>query len=80
MQVKPQDLASSLAGSLRPVYLVTGDETLLVEEACELVLSAARQAGFAERTVLYVEPGFKWHELAAEAAPSRCLRKGRCLI
>ena len=68
MQVKPQELASSLAGTLRPVYLVTGDETLLVEEACDLVLKAAAGQGFAERKVLHVEPGFKWHELLAEAA------------
>ena len=68
MQVKAQDLASSLAAGLRPVYLVTGDETLLVEEACGLVLVAARREGFAERAVLHVEPGFKWHELLHEAA------------
>ena len=68
MQVKPRELASSLAGSLRPVYLVTGDETLLVEEACDLVLEAAAGRGFAERTVLHVEPGFRWHELHCEAA------------
>ena len=68
MQVKPQELASGLAGTLRPVYLVTGDETLLVEEACDLVLKAAVGQGFAERKVLHVEPGFKWHELLAEAA------------
>ena len=68
MRVKAQELASSLAGSLRPVYLVTGDETLLVEEACGLVLAAAQREGFAERTVLHVEPGFKWHDLLFEAA------------
>lgn len=68
VQVKPPDLSSSLAGGLRPVYLVTGDETLLVEECCELVLSAARREGFAERTVLHVEPGFKWHDLLQEGA------------
>ena len=68
MQVKAQDLSSSLAGALRPAYLVTGDETLLVEEACDLVLAAARRQGFAERTVLHVEPGFKWYDLLQEAA------------
>lgn len=68
MKVKAQDLASSLAGPLRPVYLVTGDETLLVEEACDLVQKAAARQGFAERTVLHVEPGFKWHQLLLQAA------------
>ena len=68
MQVKPHELASGLSGTLKPVYLVTGDETLLVEEACDLVQKAAVGQGFSERVVLHVEPGFKWHELPAEAA------------
>ena len=50
------------------MYLIAGDETLLVEEACDLVLAAALRQGFAERNVLYVEPGFKWHDLLQEAA------------
>ena len=79
MQVKLQDLAASLAGSLRPVYLVTGDETLLVEEACGLVLVAARREGFAERAVLHVEPGFKWHELLHEAASPSLFAEKRLL-
>ena len=69
MQVKPPDLESSLAGSLKPVYLVSGDETLLVEEACDQVLAAARRGGFTERCVMHVEAGFKWHDLTQEAAP-----------
>ncbi len=68
MQVKLQDIAANLAAGLRPVYLVTGDEILLVEEACGLVLAAALEGGFAERTVLHVEPGFNWHELLQQAA------------
>ncbi len=68
MQVRAQDLESSLARGLGPVYLIAGDETLLVEEACDLVLGAARREGFAERVVLHVEPGFKWHGLIHEAA------------
>ncbi len=68
MQIKLQDLASSLAAGPRPVYLVAGDETLLVEEACDLVLAAAQRLGFTERSVLHVEPGFKWHDLLQEAA------------
>lgn len=68
MPAKAQELASSLAGGLKPAYLVSGDETLLVEEACDQVLAAARQAGFTERCVMHVEAGFKWHDLTQEAA------------
>jgi DNA polymerase-3 subunit delta len=57
MQVKPADLASDLGRALRPVYLVTGDEPLLVMEACDAIIARAREQGFSERTVLEVDAG-----------------------
>ncbi len=68
MQLKAHDLASHLEGKLSPVYFLSGDETLLVEEAADAVLAAARAQGFTERSVLHAEAGFKWHELTADAA------------
>lgn len=68
MQLKGTDLAGQLARGLAPVYFISGDETLLVEEAAEAVLAAARDAGFTERSVLYAEGSFKWHELLHDAA------------
>lgn len=63
MQVKPEDLASHLKSRLLPVYFVSGDETLLVEESCDAILQAARAQGFTERSIHHVEGGFKWHDL-----------------
>ncbi len=68
MQLKAHDLAGHLKGALAPVYFITGDETLLVEEAADAILGAARAAGFTERTVLYAESGFSWHEILQEGA------------
>lgn len=69
MQLKAQDLAGHLkSGALAPVYFITGDETLLVEEAADAILGAARQAGFSERTVLHAEGSFDWQTLLAEGA------------
>ncbi|MEM8768193.1 MAG: DNA polymerase III subunit delta, partial [Pseudomonadota bacterium] len=68
MQLKAHDFLSHLEGRLRPVYFLSGDETLLVEEAADAVLAAARAQGFTERSVLHAEAGFKWHELSADAA------------
>lgn len=66
MPIRPSDLPSQLAGGrLAPIYVVHGEEALLALEAAQLIRDAARQAGFAEREVLTVEPGFKWAELAA---------------
>ena len=68
MQVKAQDLARRLASGLAPVYLISSDETLLVEEACDQIVAAARAQGFNERSVHHVEGSFKWHSLAQDAA------------
>ena len=68
MQVKPEDLDTRLAAGLAPVYLVSGDETLLVEEACDAIVQVARTQGFTERSIHHVEAGFHWHSLTNDAA------------
>ena len=68
MQVKSQDLNSHLASRLAPIYLVSGDEPLLVQEACDAIMATARQQGFSEREVMYAERGFQWAELVHSAA------------
>lgn len=68
MQLKAAALAGHLKKTLSPVYFVTGDETLLVEEVCDDILSRARSQGFSERSVHHVEAGFKWHDLLQDAA------------
>ncbi|WP_269531576.1 DNA polymerase III subunit delta [Chitinimonas sp. BJYL2] len=65
MQIRPADLPARLKGALAPLYVVHGEEALLVLEAAQAVRDAARAAGILEREVLTVESGFKWHELAA---------------
>ncbi|MEM1114077.1 MAG: DNA polymerase III subunit delta [Pseudomonadota bacterium] len=69
MRVYPEKLAAQLQQQLLPVYLVTGEETLLVQECADLVRSAARQQGCTEREV--VETGardFDWQSLVANAS------------
>jgi DNA polymerase III subunit delta len=67
MPLRPQDLARDLERGLKSVYLVSGDETLLVQEACDQVIAATRANGFDERVLMQVEAGFKWHELTEQA-------------
>jgi len=68
MQVKSSDLSSHLAGPLRGVYLVSGDETLIVEECCDAIIAAARAQGYTERSVHHVESGFHWSDLTHDSA------------
>lgn len=63
--MRPEQLAADLKRGLRPVYLVSGDETLLVQEACDAIRAAARDAGFSDRQVMHVEAGFNWSEVLA---------------
>lgn len=60
MQIKPEQLNGHLAKGLAPIYFVSGDEPLLVQEACDVIRTAARQTGCTEREVHHVEGGFDW--------------------
>ena len=64
MKLYPDRLAQRLARGLDRVYLIAGPEHLLVEEACDAVRRAARQAGVDERIVLDADGRFDWQQLA----------------
>lgn len=79
MQIKGENLAAHLERGLQPVYLVYGDEPLLVIEAADAIRVAARRQGFDERTVLTAIAGFNWNELR-HAGGNLSLFGGRTLI
>jgi len=79
MQLKGDQLDAHLAGPLRPVYAVYGDDPLLVIEATDAIRAAARKQGYDEREVLTVLSGFDWNQLAM-AAGNLSLFGGRKLI
>ena len=68
MQIKSEQLSSSLSRGLQTIYLVSGDDTLLVEEACDEIIAAASAQGFTERSIHHVEPGFHWYDITNDAA------------
>lgn len=63
MQVYANQLEGQLKRGLAPIYLIHGDEPLLVEECRDAVRAAARAAGFGERELHTVESGFDWNAL-----------------
>ena len=65
MQLRLNQLAAHLAKGIAPLYVVHGDEPLLVIEGADRIRNAARAAGYDEREVLVAEPGFKWEALTA---------------
>ncbi|MEM6708354.1 MAG: DNA polymerase III subunit delta [Pseudomonadota bacterium] len=79
MPLRPADLDRHLAGTLAPAYLISGDETLLLEESCDAVLTAARSQGFDEREVLHADGGFRWGELIDASASMSLFASRRVL-
>ena len=53
----------SHSASLKPLYVFSGDEPLLMMEAMDQLRSLAKAAGFTEREVLLQERGFDWSQL-----------------
>ncbi|MCF8179656.1 MAG: DNA polymerase III subunit delta [Sulfuritalea sp.] len=63
MQLRPEQLPAHLDKPLAPLYLLHGDEPLLVIEAGDAIRAAARKQGFEEREAIIAGTGFKWDDL-----------------
>jgi DNA polymerase-3 subunit delta len=68
VRLRPEQLAGHLEQALLPVYLVSGDEALLVQESCDLIRRHCREQGCSEREILEVDKQFDWQQLIASAA------------
>ena len=79
MLLKGEQLAAHLDRDLKAVYVVYGDEPLLVIEGADAIRAAARRKGFDEREVLTAISGFNWNELHL-ATGNMSLFGGRQLI
>jgi DNA polymerase-3 subunit delta len=65
VKISGDNLPSSLARQLQTIYLVSGDEPLLVNEAADAIRAKARSQGFVERELHVIERGFDWPGLIA---------------
>ncbi len=63
MKLKPEQLASHLKQPLLPVYLLSGDEPLLIQESGDQLRQSARSSGFSDREVFHADAGFSWESL-----------------
>lgn len=62
-KVSPEQLDADLGRGLAPIYLVSGDETLLVQESCNQIRRAAVAAGYQDRELYHADPSFDWNQL-----------------
>jgi DNA polymerase-3 subunit delta len=68
MQLRAEQLAGHLQRGLKPLYLVYGDDTLLAQEACDMIRKCAREEGFEERQVFSVSGAhFDWSSVLGAA-------------
>lgn len=67
MSLRPDQLHSHLQKGIAPLYVLHGNEPLLVLEAADAIRAAARAQGFTERETFVVGQGFRWNELSAAA-------------
>ena len=63
MRFNADQLTGQLTKGLLPVYLVFGDEAMLVEENSDLIREKAREEGVSERQVWHVEGRFDWSQV-----------------
>ena len=63
MRLNAEQLSAALARNLAGIYLLSGEEPLLVGEAADAIRAAARAAGFVDRTVFFIDRSFAWEDL-----------------
>lgn len=67
MRVRADQLENELKKKLLPIYLITGDEPLLIQEALDAIRLHCKNSGFDERKILEVDRKFDWSSLNEEA-------------
>lgn len=66
MELKPQQLTDHLSQNLLPIYMVSGEEPLQIDEALQLLRYRATELGYAERQSYHAERSFDWSLLLSE--------------
>lgn len=66
MKTTPAQLPQLLNKTLAPVYLISGDEPLLVQEACDQIRKSARDAGFQDRVTFHADRQLDWNSVGEE--------------
>lgn len=72
MKLKPEQLAEQLKRGLAPVYWLSGDEPLLLQECADAIRHLAHKNGFSEREIFHADKDLNW-DLLLESANSLSL-------
>ena len=80
MKNSSAQLRESLSKNLLPVYIICGDEILLVEEAFDLVCKEAKSHGFQERITFEPKLNIDWEQLHLETNTLSLFNEKRILV
>jgi len=63
VKLRTEQLASHFRQGFAPLYIVSGDEPLLVQEACDAIRTQMRTNDFNSREILHVDRSFDWGQV-----------------
>ena len=66
MKVRPDQLLTQLKKQLQPIYIISGDEALLCQEATDTIRKFVIQSGIDERLRYVADSQFDWQEVINE--------------
>jgi DNA polymerase-3 subunit delta len=67
MKINLNQLKKNLQNGLQPLYIITGDEPLLIDETCQYLRKVAKKNDFNERQSYTVTGRFKWDAVFSES-------------
>jgi len=67
MNLRPEQLENHLKNNLASIYLVSGDEPILVQESCAAIRQGAKESGFNECVSFQADKSFDWQNLLQAA-------------
>ena len=79
MNVRPDQLASTLPKQVYPLYLVGGDEPLQQMEACDEIRRFLRSQDYSEREIFDIDANFDWQLFVEETASMSLFASRRIL-
>ena len=79
MLLNPEQLRRHTEEPLQALYFIGGDELLLVEDACQVIVKAASEQGFTERERYDIGPGTDWTDVFSGASSMSLFSSKRML-
>ena len=66
MKIPFNRLKQQLEENLSPLYVISGDQNVLVREATELIQAKAKSEGFSEKKIITCSSKTDWAEIEVE--------------